>query len=68
MRDAIIGTGVAIDEMLALTSQTPSINFVNFPMPSAEERAELRAIDRKLDAIEAKLKGNGSPRLTSTAA
>ena len=56
VRDAIIGTGVAIDKMLALTSQTPSINIVNFPMPTAEERAELTAIDRKLDAIAAKLK------------
>ena len=29
VRDAIIGTGVAIDKMLALTSQTPGINIVN---------------------------------------
>jgi hypothetical protein len=56
VRDAIIGTGVAIDKMLALTSQTPIINIVNLPMPSAEERAELTAIDRKLDAIAARLK------------
>jgi hypothetical protein len=56
VRDAIIGTGVAIDKMIALTSQTPAINIVNFPMPSAEERAEMTAIDRKLDAIAAKLK------------
>src|SRR4029434_549399 len=55
VRDAIIGTGVAIDKMLALTSQTPSINIVNVPMPSAEERAEMRALDRKLDAIAAHL-------------
>jgi hypothetical protein len=57
VRDAIIGTGVAIDKMLALTSQTPSINIVNIPMPTAEERAELTAIDRKLDVIAAKLRG-----------
>ena len=56
VRDAIIGTGVAIDKMLALTSQMPSTSIVNFPMPSAEERAELNAIDRKLDAIAAKLR------------
>ena len=61
VRDAIIGTGVAIDKMLALTSQTPSINIVNIPMPSAEERAELTAIDRKLDAIAAKLKAKANP-------
>jgi len=41
----------------ALTSQTPSINIVNIPMPSAEERAEL-AIYRKVDAITAKLRGS----------
>ena len=56
VRDAIIGTGVAIDKLLALTSQTPSINIVNLPMPTAEERAEMRALDRKLDATAAKLK------------
>ena len=56
LRDATIGTGVAVDKVLALTSQTPSINIVNIPMPTAEERAELTAIDRKLDAIAAKLK------------
>ena len=32
VRDAIIGTGVAIDKMLALTSQTPGINIVNVSM------------------------------------
>jgi hypothetical protein len=63
VRDAIIGTGVAIDKMLALTSQTPSINIVNVPMPSAEERAEMRALDRKLDAIAAKLKAAHQARL-----
>jgi hypothetical protein len=26
-------------------------------MPTAEERAEMRALDRKLDALAAKLKG-----------
>lgn len=30
---------------------------VNVPMPSAEERQEMRSIDAKLDAIAAKLKG-----------
>jgi hypothetical protein len=29
---------------------------VNVPMPTAEERAEMREMDRKLDAIAAKLK------------
>ena len=66
VRDAIIGTGVAIDKMLALTSQTPSINIVNIPMPTAEERAEMTAIDRKLDAIAAKLKAAHVQRLQSS--
>jgi len=33
-----------------------NVNIANIPLPSAEERAELTAIDRKLDAIAAKLK------------
>jgi hypothetical protein len=56
LHDTTIATGVATDKVLALTSQTPSINIVNIPMPSAEERAEMRALDTKLDAIAAKLK------------
>ena len=56
LHDTTIATGVATDKVIALTSQTPSINIVNIPMPTAEERAELTAIDRKLDAIAAKLK------------
>jgi hypothetical protein len=55
--------GVSVDKMLALTSQTPSINIVNIPMPTAEERAELTAIDRKLDAIAAKIKQAQTPKL-----
>jgi hypothetical protein len=63
VRDAIIGTGVAIDKMLALTSQTQSINIVNIPMPTPEERAELTAINRKLDAIAAKVKAAQAAKL-----
>ena len=33
-----------------------NVNIANIPMPTAEERAEMRALDRKLDAIAAKLK------------
>jgi hypothetical protein len=54
---------VAVDKVLALTSQTPSINIVNIPMPTAEERAEMTAIDRKLDAIAAKLKAAQAAKL-----
>src|SRR5215469_10758435 len=41
LHDTTIATGVATDKVIALTSQTPSINIVNIPMPSAEERAEM---------------------------
>ena len=41
VRDAIIGTGVAIDKMLALTGQTPvGIQIANIQMPTPEEREE----------------------------
>ena len=33
-----------------------NVNIANIPLPTAEERAEMNAIDRKLDAIAAKLK------------
>ena len=33
-----------------------NLNIANIPLPSAEERAEMRALDRKLDALVAKLK------------
>ena len=33
-----------------------NVNIASVPMPTAEERAEMTAIDRKLDAIAAKLK------------
>ena len=56
LRDTTIGTGVAVDKVLALTGQMSSINIVNVSTPSAEERAELTALDRKLDAIAAKLR------------
>jgi hypothetical protein len=59
LRDAAIGTGIAVDKMLALTGQTPAavnVNIANIPLPTPEERAEMNAIDRKLDAIAAKLR------------
>ena len=58
LRDAAIGTGIAVDKMLALTGQTAAVNvnIANIPMPTEEERAEMRRIDDKLDAIAAKLR------------
>jgi hypothetical protein len=60
LRDATIGTGVAIDKILAITGQTPpSVGVV--VMPSETERAEMRAMDAKLDAIARRLTTNASP-------
>jgi len=51
LRDAAIGTGIAVDKMLALTGQMPNINIANIQMPSKEEIAERKAIHAKLSAI-----------------
>jgi hypothetical protein len=55
LRDAAIGTGVAVDRMLALTGQTPAVQIANIVMPSAEERAKIDASHRALDAIARRL-------------
>jgi hypothetical protein len=55
LRDAAIGTGVAVDKMLALTGQAPSVQVAVVNMPSEAEREERRAIDARLDAIARKL-------------
>ena len=52
LRDAAIGTGIAVDKMLALTGQLPaSVQIANIVMPSEEEREARRATDERLDAI-----------------
>ena len=55
LRDAAIGTGVAVDKLLALTGQLPAIQIANISMPSEAEREERRAMHDKLDAIAARL-------------
>ena len=55
LRDAAIGTGIAVDKMLALTGQMPAFQIANIIMPTEQERAERRAIDAKLDAIARRL-------------
>jgi hypothetical protein len=55
VRDAIIGTGVAVDKMLALTGQTPAFQIANVVMPSEADREERRRLHDKLDAIAARL-------------
>jgi hypothetical protein len=51
LRDAAIGTGVAVDKMLALTGQTPSLQIANLIMPTPEEREARDATHRRLDEI-----------------
>ena len=51
LRDAAIGTGIAVDKMLALTGQVPLVQIANVVLPSDEERAKLDAIDRQLDEL-----------------
>jgi hypothetical protein len=55
LRDAAIGTGIAVDKMLALTGQTPALQIANILMPSEEERAERRALHARLDEIARRL-------------
>ena len=55
LRDAAIGTGVAVDKMLALTGQTPTIQIANLIMPTEAAREEHRAIHERLDAIARRL-------------
>jgi hypothetical protein len=56
LRDAAIGTGIAVDKMLALTGEMPSVQVAVLNMPSEEERAERRAIDARLDEIVRRLR------------
>jgi hypothetical protein len=56
LRDAPIGTGVAVDKVLALTGQMPTVQIANIVMPSAEERAEIDALHRAPDAIARRLR------------
>ena len=55
LRDAAIGTGVAVDKMLALSGQTPAFQIANIVMPSEADREERRKLHDKLDAIAARL-------------
>src|SRR6266478_2359398 len=54
LRDAAIGTGIAVDKMLALTGQMPALQIANIWMPSEAEREERRRIHASLDAIAAR--------------
>src|SRR6266513_1484639 len=61
LRDAAIGTGIAVDKMLALTGQTPPSVGVIF-MPSETEREERRAMHARLDAIARRLMESCEPK------
>ncbi len=61
LRDAAIGTGVAVDKLLALTGQMPSFQIANLIMPTEAERERERELDRKLDAIARRLAAANAP-------
>ena len=62
LRDAAIGTGIAVDKMLALTGQTPAFQIANIVMPSEAEREERRAMHDRLDAIARRLMKSCEPK------
>ena len=53
LRDATIGTGVAVDKVQALTNHSPglNVNIVNIPLPTPEERELLNECHRRLRAV-----------------
>jgi hypothetical protein len=56
LRDAAIGTGIAVDKMLALTGQMPALQIANIVLPTPEQEAQRQALHDKLDAIAARLR------------
>jgi hypothetical protein len=60
LRDATIGTGVAVDKLLALSGQLP-VAQVAIVMPTEAQREETRRIDEKLCEIAARLKLTAPP-------
>jgi hypothetical protein len=61
LRDAAIGTGIAVDKMLALTGQAPSLQIANIVMPTPEEREARDASHRRLDEITRLLRDAQTP-------
>ena len=58
LRDAAIGTGIAVDKMLALTGQTPvGIQIANIQMPTPEQDEARRRAHHALDEITRILSG-----------
>jgi hypothetical protein len=61
LRDAAIGTGVAVDKMLALTGQMPMVQIAHIVMPTEAEREERRQVHAKLDEIARRLAAAQAP-------
>jgi hypothetical protein len=57
LRDAAIGTGIAVDKMLALTGQQTSVQLA-VVTPTPEEQAQREADHRRMDELTAKLLKN----------
>jgi hypothetical protein len=55
LRDAAIGTGIAVDKMLALTGGSPAVQVAILNVPSEAEREERRRIDARLDELTRRL-------------
>jgi hypothetical protein len=63
LRDAAIGTGIAVDKMLALLGQSPAVQIANIVMPTPQDREERNAIHARLDAITRALQEAHAKRL-----
>jgi hypothetical protein len=61
LRDAAIGTGIAVDKMLALAGQMPAVQIANVIMPSEADREQRRQLHDKLDAIAQRLSDAQNP-------
>src|SRR5215472_1750024 len=55
VRDAAIGTGIAVDKMLALTGQLPCVQIANVVIPTPEQEAERERLHDQLDALTKRL-------------
>jgi hypothetical protein len=65
LRDAAIGTGIAVDKMLAPTGQTPAVQIANIVLPTEEEREERRQLHDKLDEIAQRLRNRNKENYSS---
>jgi hypothetical protein len=59
-RDAVIGSAVSVDKLLALTGQLPGVQ-VAVVMPTPQDREERRAIHDRLDDIARRLNARKDP-------